>query len=473
MSEDITVLNYLETQEGQLIDVARALWEHPEVALHETFASSLLADQLEKAGFSVQRDIRQLPTAFVASWGSGDPVIGILAEYDALPGLSQKVSSLKEPVIEGGPGHGCGHNLFAAGSLGAALAVKEAMQKHHLPGTLRLYGCPAEETLTGKVYMAREGVFNDLTAALEWHPGYTNSAGGSVTLSAMNSFKVNFHGLAAHAGSAPHLGRSALDGVMLMDMGVNYLREHVEPEVRMHCVVTRGGDAPNIVPASAQVWYFVRAPRRGQVEQVYARVLDIAKGAALMSGTTYDIDFITGCHETLPNKTLGKLIQANMERLGGPKFTSQDVTFASQLQNSIPQESLEMSTQLELHIAAEGITRADLGNPLCAQFIHPKETYSTVGGSTDVAEVSQIVPTGGLSTCCQPLGMPGHSWQIVAASGSGIGHAGMMLAAKTLALTALDLLNNADIVTAAREEHAIATQGKPYTSPLPDDAYPH
>ena len=369
MSIDDYVVNFVDMHEKNLTEVARAIWDNPEVALHEFFAAKLLSGELEQAGFRVEMGIGQLPTAFVASWGSGMPIIGILAEYDALPGLSQEVSAIQKPVKENDPGHGCGHNLFGAGSLGAALAVKEAMEKDNIQGTVRYYGCPAEETVVGKVFMAKEGVFDDLSAALAWHPGYGNGASGNCSSLAVNSFKVNFHGTASHAGAAPHLGRSALDGVMLMDVGVNYLREHVEPEVRLHCVVTHGGDAPNIVPPYAQVWYYVRAPRREQVEQVYTRILDIVRGAALMSGTSFDIDFLTGCYEVLPNLSIDGIISKKMGEIGAPRFLDEDVAFAKQLQKSIPPQVIEMSVQQILKMSGKGVTRDDLGLLLCHKII--------------------------------------------------------------------------------------------------------
>jgi aminobenzoyl-glutamate utilization protein B len=307
MNVEDKALNYLAANEDKLIDLAKDIWEHPELGLQETRSSRLLVDELEKAGFSVAIGIDQMPTAFVASWGEGKPIIGILGEYDALPGLSQKVSATREPIEEGAPGHGCGHNLLGVGSLGAALAVKEAMEKDEIKGTIRYYGCPAEETMLGKIFMARAGVFDDLDAAITWHPFYANTVWWC-SLLAMNSFKVNFHGVAAHAAAAPEAGRSALDGVQLMDIGVNYLREHIVQEARIHCVITNGGEAPNVVPPFAQVWYYVRAPRREQVDEIYSRMLDIAKGAALMTGTTFEIDFLTGGYDVLPNDRLGELL---------------------------------------------------------------------------------------------------------------------------------------------------------------------
>ena len=296
-----TIIDKLSKQENFMIDMATQIWENPQVALQETFASDLQANALREQGFTVEQDVAQMPTAFVASWGSGSPIIGILGEYDALPGLSQTISSTQEAIEEGGPGHGCGHNLYGTAGLGAAVAVKELMEAEGISGTIRYYGCPAEETLVGKTFMAKHGLFDDLDAAITWHPGSTNTLtmGSSA---AMNSFKVNFHGVASHAGASPHLGRSALDAAQLFDVGVNYLREHVIPEARMHTVITNGGEAPNVVPALAQTWMYVRAPNRQFVDEIYQRVLAIAEGAALMTGTTHDIDFLTGCYDYLANK---------------------------------------------------------------------------------------------------------------------------------------------------------------------------
>ena len=281
-----------------------------------------------------------MPTAFIAEWGSGAPTIGILGEYDALPGLSQALSSAKTPLEAGGPGHGCGHNLYGTACLGAALALQNAMTAQGILGTIRYYGCPAEETLVGKTFMARDGVFDDLDAALTWHPGATNIVWNGSSL-AMNSFRVNFHGVAAHAGGSPWLGRSALDGVMLMDAGVNYMREHVPPESRIHSVVTSGGEAPNVVPAYAQVWYFVRAPKRAQVEDMYRWMQDIAKGAALMSGTRCEIEFLTGCYDMLPNQVMSDLLYEKMAAVSDMRFTEQERQYARELQATFPAGSVQ------------------------------------------------------------------------------------------------------------------------------------
>ncbi|MFH1929409.1 MAG: amidohydrolase [Chloroflexota bacterium] len=473
MSLEAAALSYLDAKEESLSELAKDIWDHPELGLQEYHSSRLISDELEKAGFSVEMGVAQMPTAFVASWGEGGPIIGILGEYDALPGLSQQVSAAREPVEDGAPGHGCGHNLLGVASLGAALAAKEAMERDGISGTIRYYGCPAEETLLGKIFMAQAGLFDDLDAVIAWHPGYVNSVQGGVSTLAMNSFKVNFHGVAAHAGAAPHAGRSALDGVILMDVGVNYLREHVIPEATIHGVITEGGEAPNIVPPYAQVWYFVRAPRREQVDDIYARMLDIAKGAALMTGTTHDVEFLTGCYALLANDVIGGLMLEKMNQVGGPGFTDQDRDFARRLQRTLPPGAVEMGIEGALKITHAEVTKGDLGDPLCEKIIGPRLEQGVMPYSTDVGDVSHIAPTGSLSTCCHALGTPLHSWQYVAATGSGIGFKAMMLAARTMALTMLDLIMKPDALKASRAELEEKTGGKQYASPLPGGAAPH
>lgn len=466
MGLEETALSYLDANEDKLTELAKHIWEHPELGLQETRSSQLLADALEKAGFSVDVGVGQMPTAFVASWGEGKPVIGILGEYDALPSLSQKVSATREPIEEGAPGHGCGHNLLGVGSLGAALAVKEAMERDRIEGTIRYYGCPAEEILIGKIFMARAGAFDDLDAAISWHPSYANTVWSSSSL-AMNSFKVDFHGIAAHAAAAPESGRSALKGVQLMDVGVNYLREHISEKARIHCVITDGGEAPNVVPPFARVWYYVRAPLRKQVEDIYSRMLDIAKGAALMSGTTFEVDFLTGAYDMLPNDRLGELLLEKLKLVGPPRFTEEEKDFAKQLQSTLPPDAVENA------LRSYGLTREEVGDPLCEKIVEPFDKGEVLPASTDVGDVSHITPTAQITTCCQALGTPAHSWQNVASVGSTIGFKGMMLAAKAMALAVLDLQIEPGILKAARDEFEKEFKGKKYVSPLPEGVAPH
>ena len=465
------ILNHITEQDEKLTYIAKEIWDHPQIALQEEFAAALLAKELAADGFSIEWGVGQMPTAFVASWGSGQPIIGFLGEYDALPGLSQNLSTAKDPIEAGGPGHGCGHNLFGTACMGSVMALKAAMERENIGGTIRFYGCPAEETLVGKTFMARDGVFDDLDAAISWHPGSTNIVWNGSSL-AMNSFKVNFHGVASHAGGAPHLGRSALDGVMLMDVGVNYLREHVMQEARIHSVITSGGQAPNVVPAYAQVWYFVRAPRRDQVDEIYARMLDIAQGAALMSGTSHDIEFITGCYDVLPNNTLADLLLEKMQAVNDIVFTDQERAFAKELQATFPAGSVERALDWMRKSAGMDIPAEAINDPLWEQVLPHSATPPLMGGSTEVADVSWITPTGQLTTCCWPLGTPGHSWQTVASSGSSIGAKGMLFAAKGMALAGLDLLTKPELLAQAQAEFERARKGQTYVSPLPAEAVP-
>jgi aminobenzoyl-glutamate utilization protein B len=465
-----TILDYLDEHEPQLVHLARAIWSRPEVALEEQFAADLLAEQCAAAGFHVERNVGQMPTAFVASWGSGKPIIGVLGEYDALPGLSQECTTEREAIQAGGPGHGCGHNLFGVASFGAALAIKTMLETNNLPGTIRFYGCPAEETLVGKTFMAQAGLFDDLDAAIAWHPGDVNSVWAASSL-AMNSFKVNFHGVTSHAAVDPHNGRSALDGAQLMDIGVNYLREHIIPEARIHSVITHGGQAPNVVPAYAQIWYYVRAPQRDQVESIYARMLDIAKGAALMSGTTYDIDFVTGCYEILPNYTLSRLLIEKLQAVGPITFDAEEQAFAQRLQATFAPGTVQSAFARMQRMTPLKLDPQDAELPLWGAIIPHTEEYSVMPGSTEVGDVSQITPTAQITTACWPFGTPGHSWQIVASSGSSIGMKGMLLAAKGMALAGIDLFTKPDLLAAAQAE--FAAKQRPYVSPIPAGTVPH
>jgi aminobenzoyl-glutamate utilization protein B len=478
MEKDFLPLKVVDEHSELITDVARSIWEHPELGLQEQHASLLLASELEKAGFSIQKGVAGMPTAFIAEWGQGKPIIGILGEYDALPGISQKISATKDPVKEGAPGHGCGHNLLGAAGFGTALAVREVMENDGIPGTLRYYGCPAEETLIGKIFMARAGVFDDLDAAVTWHPSDTNSVwggkAGSTTALAMNSFKVRFRGRAAHAAGNPQQGRSALKAVQLLDIGVNYMREQIPQDARIHCVITNGGGAPNVVPPFAEVWYFVRAPKREVVDQIYAWVQDIIKGAALMTQTSYEIDFLTGCYEMLGNYTIHANMLEKMQQLGDLKFSEDDFAFARQLCESIPTDMLKATREGMEKTFAPGITWDYVGEYLNETVVTPNwELKEAMGGSTDVADVSYITPTANLTVSSAPLGTPGHSWQLVAASGHAIGFKGAIYAAKVMALTTLDLLTKPELLQAARDEFNQSTGGKKYVSPLPEGTQPH
>lgn len=431
--------------------MATALWEHAEIALEEDESADLLAGILEAEGFTVERGVAGMPTAFVATYGSGRPIVGILAEYDALPGVGNAAVPRREPRADGVPsGHGCGHNLFGAASVASALAVQRAMAEHALPGTVRLYGTPAEETLVGKVYMAREGLFDDLDAALEWHPSIDTEVRNQRGR-AMNNFTVEFFGQAAHGSMDPWNGRSALDAVELMNHGVNMMREHIRPTARIHYVIPGGGEAPNVVPEHARAWYFVRDEDRESVNAHYDWILDIAEGAALATRTEHEVTLVTAVHEYLLNRPLQEALQANLERVGGPELTAEDHAFARELQRSLEIEEAGYDTEVE---------------PLA------DEPGPVEGGSTDVAEVSWITPTAGFSVTTAAAGIPWHSWAATACHGTEAAVEGAVVAAKVLAATGAELMTDAELREAARAHFEEASGGAAYVSPIPEGQPP-
>ncbi|MFC1563748.1 amidohydrolase [candidate division KSB1 bacterium] len=441
-------ISWIDENEGMMNDAAKSIWDYEETALLEYRSAEELAKMLERYGFTVERGVAYMPTAFIATYGSGEPVIGILAEYDALPGLSQKAgTAYKDALNPGKGGHGCGHNLFGVASTGAAIAIKEIMEKRNLSGTVKLFGCPAEETVVGKVYMAKEGLFDDLDICFDWHPGSRNSVGLG-TSNAMNNFEVTFHGKTAHSAGDPWNGRSALDAVELMNIGVNFLREHVIPTVRIHYVIPEAGKAPNVVPDYTKVWYYVRDKDRQGVELVYDKILKIAEGATLMTGTTHEVYLITGVYNYLKNRKVAELIQKNLEIVGPPPFTQEEHDFAKDIQKNLNKD------EEGLHSEVSPLTE-------------PKGYLG--GGSTDVADVSWIVPTASLSTACWPLNAPGHSWVVTTCSGSSIGFKGMQTAAKTLAASGIEALMNKKIIEDARKEFEEKTAGFTYKSAVPDN----
>lgn len=461
-------LAWIEENGGRLTELSDRIWEFAELGLHEHRSAGLLADALEAAGFRVERGVAGMPTAFVAIWGEGQPTIGFLGEYDALPGVSQKVSPVREELVPGGPGHGCGHNLLGVGALGAVIALKEEMQARGLCGTLRYFGCPAEENFSGKAFMARDGLFEGLDACLTWHPGTLNLVRTGSSL-ALNSMNVTFYGVASHASGAPHLGRSALDAVELMNVGVNYLREHIPEKARVHYVIRDGGLQPNVVPARASVWYYVRAPERHHVEEVYERVLKCAEGAALMTGTTYEVEFLDGIYNLLPNRALEKVLEEAMGVAGTPRFGEAELDFARRIAESFPPGQKDnMIEELPLNEETKDLLRAQVLNDT---IIALREDLPP-RGSTDVGDVSWCCPTAQFTTACAALGTPGHSWQFTAQAGMGIGHAGMLAAARVLAQAGLHLLLDQEALERAQAEFRKRAQGRPYRCPIPPEVQP-
>jgi aminobenzoyl-glutamate utilization protein B len=469
--EKETARTWIEEHRDLIIDAHQQAWELAEVGLQETETSRLLADILEENGFTVERGVAGMPTAFVASYGSGGPVIGVMAELDALPGLSQEAVPYRQPREDAhsahAAGHGCGHCGYAATALGAALAVKAAIEAHGLPGTIKCFGCPAEETLVGKVFMVRDGIFDGLDACLGHHPGSANAASLGTGV-AMNSVKFEFFGKASHAGGSPEQGISALDAVELMNVGVNYMREHVVQETRMHYVIEEGGHEPNVVPAYARSWYYIRAPERELVDQYYAWVLRIADGADLMAGTTHKVRFLTGAHNSIPNRPLAERVVANMREIGAPTYSEEEEAFAAELAQSMSRD--EKRAALRKSHLPEAMELMDVNINTRIYDVYGEGLVS--GGSTDVAEVSWVTPTVEFSTASFIMAMPGHSWQHTAAAGTSIGHKSSIYAAKVMASTVLDLLTDPETLKMARDDWEARRKGRTYASPLPPDLKP-
>ncbi|MEI9909561.1 MAG: amidohydrolase [Bacteroidota bacterium] len=424
------VLASVEKHQQELIKLSDQVWGFAETAMRETKSAKVLADYAEKQGFKVTRGVAEIPTAFIAEFGSGKPIIGVLGEFDALPGLSQKAQPVKEALVNDAPGHGCGHNMFGAGSLGAALAIKELIATGKLKGTIRFYGTPAEEDIAGKVYMARAGLFNDLDVCLDWHPDYETKA-NMQSSQAVTDYSISFKGKSAHAASDPWNGRSALDAAELFTTGINFLREHVKPSVRMHYVYTKAGKIPNVIPDEASVWLWIRDSKRSGVAEVTERMNDIAKGAALMAGVQYEIKLNNGLYELLINETGAKALQSNMELVGPVSYTTEELSFADKIMKEYGLEAKGINGQIK----PLEVTKAD-----------------PVGGSTDVGDVSYIVPEITLLTTTAPFEAPWHSWVVVACGGMSIGHKGMLFASKALGTTMVDLFENEKLRQNIKEE---------------------
>ncbi len=440
----------IEKRKAELISLSDQIWAFAETALRETRSSKLLADYAERQGFKVQRGVAGMPTAFTATYGEGRPVIGILGEFDALPGISQKASIVKEALEADAAGHGCGHNLFGAASLGAAVAIKELIAAGKLRGTIRFYGTPAEESVGGKVYMAREGLFNDLDVCLAWHPADKTRADTDST-QALVDFIVEFKGKTAHAAFDPWNGRSAVDALELFTHGINMLREHVRPSVRIHYAIMKGGDVPNVVPEYARLWCWVRDSKRAGVEEVLGRVREMVQGAARMAGVEGRLTIQAGDYEMLVNMAGARLIHSNLTWLGPITYTEQEQEFARAIQRATGIEAKGMNGRIQ---------------PLTDPKPDPP------GGSTDVADVSWVVPTLHLSVATAPEDAPWHAWPVVACGGMSIGHKGMMHAAKALAATMVDLFEDAKTREAIQAEFKEKTKGHVYKPYIPDGPPP-
>jgi aminobenzoyl-glutamate utilization protein B len=424
------LIKSIDSRSDKYAAIALEIWNLAEVGFQETQSSGLLQKTLSAEGFKIERGVAGMPTAFTASYGEGKPVIGILAEFDALPGISQEAVPELKPIAGKPAGHACGHHLFGTASTAAAIAIKEWMIKNKIKGTIRLFGTPAEEGGSGKVYLVREGFFKDVDVVLHWHPSSANDASSTSSL-ANKSGKFRFYGVASHAAGSPERGRSALDAVEAMNNMVNMMREHVNEKTRLHYVITSGGEAPNVVPAFAEVYYYVRHPNREDVKSVWERVEKAAQGAALGTGTRMEVEVTGGVYDLLQNETLGRMMDANLRMVGGYNYSNDENIFAQKIQESFSGKipSLESTNKISVFQMQGGI-----------------------GGSTDVGDVSWVVPTVGLSTATWVPGTAAHSWQAAAAGGTSIGAKGMIVAAKTLALSIVDLMTKPELIQKASEE---------------------
>ena len=420
----------IDAASAKYADVARQIWQFAEVGYQEVKSSALLQSELTTAGFAVKRGVAGEPTAFVAEFGSGKPVIALLGEFDALPGLSQDSVPVRRPLRAGGAGHGCGHHLLGTASVASAIALKQWMQANGVKGTLRMIGTPAEEGGSGKVFMVRDGVFDDVDAVIAWHPASGNLVEATTSLANISG-KFRFRGQSAHAAGSPERGRSALDAVEIMNVMTNFLREHVPAETRIHYVITKGGAAPNVVPDDAESYYYVRHPDREVVKQVWRRIEDAARGAAIGTGTSYDVSIVGSVYALLPNETLARVQQRALETVGGFTLSVAERDFAQRLQQS------------------EGFSAVPLETTARVLPLAPSAASPT---STDLGDVSWVVPTVQMYAATWVPGTAAHTWQATAAGGTSIGVKGMLVAAKSMALVGAELFSSPAIVAAARAE---------------------
>ncbi|GHC29657.1 peptidase M20 [Kushneria pakistanensis] len=469
----------IEARREQFIALADAIWDHPETRFEEHVSSRLLADALEAEGFHVERGVAGMATAFVASVGSGAPVIALLGEFDALTGLSQRGgASAHEPLEPGGNGHGCGHNLLGTAALAAAVAARDYLQEQgglEDGGTLRFYGCPGEEGGSGKTFMVRDGLFDDVDAALTWHPMTFTGIFSTPTLANIQAY-FRFYGTAAHAANSPHLGRSALDAVELMNVGTNYLREHVPDQARLHYAITdSGGTSPNVVQNSAEVLYLVRAPEMLDTEEIYARLQDVARGAALMTGTRVEVHFDKACSSYLPNRALETVMFEQMQALGALPFDDDDQRYARTIADT--HSDADRRSDLAAMRQATGPATQALINTLSEQalletVLDYAPSLQIMKGSTDVGDVSRVVPTAQCYVSCFAIGTALHTWQVVAQGRSALGHKGMLHAGKVLGATAVQILRDPARLSQARQELDASLASSPYVCPIGPDIQP-
>lgn len=465
MSKEFDVTDILQRKKDFFTSMSDKIWEKPELHFKEKFAVSLFEEALQAEGFQVEKNVANLDTAIMGSFGNGPTVIAFLGEYDALPLLSQEGGKDEYcPIKEGGSGHGCGHNLLGVGSFAAAVAAKEYVEKTNAPFTIRFYGCPAEENGSGKAHMTKAGVFDDVDMAISWHPDYKNTTMHLRSL-ANYSAVFKFTGKSAHAAAAPHLGRSALDAVELMNVGVNYLREHIIQEARVHyAVLHTGGSSPNVVQPYAEVMYLIRAPKKEQVVEIYKRIQKIAQGAALMTETTVEEVFEGTASDLIPNTTLAKVMQSQFEAAPSLQFNEDELAFAEKIFETLDSES---KSNAYSNLSPE--QKETLGNNKLSNIVLPLSSEMMLYGSTDVGDVSWVTPTVQCITACLVLGTPLHTWQVVSVGKTSIGHKGMLYAAEIMARTAIHCMENPEIIDEAKEELKTRLSGEKYVSLIPEN----
>jgi len=444
------IIASVEKHEANLIKISDAIWALAEEAFQEHKSSKILSDYAEKQGFTIERGVAGMPTAFVATYGSGKPVISVLGEFDALPGISQKALPTKEALNKGAAGHGCGHNLFGAGSLGAAIAIKELIQKGKIKGTVKFFGTPSEEKYFGKIWMVNAGLWDNVDVNISWHPSAEIEADVQSSL-ALVDFKVEFFGQAAHASADPWNGRSASDALEIYTTGINYYREHVRPTVRMHYHIQDGGQVVNVVPDYSRLWMRVRDTKRDGMMLVKKRAVEMVKGAAIMANVDYKVSLISGIYEVLVNREGGKIMQANLELLGPITYTDKEIAFGKKIQEVTGKKQVGMDSSIK---------------PLLATREHPG------GGSTDVGDVSWNVANINLGVTTAPKDTPWHSWAVVACSGMSIGHKGMKYASKAMAMTMVDLFENPTLVKKVKAEYVKRKGNEVYKSIIPEGPPP-
>lgn len=468
-------LRRIEENSALLYGLSDTVWDHPETAFQEYVSAKALCDTLTELGFSVKKGIAGIDTAFSASFGRGRPIIGLLAEFDALSGLSQKSGvATKSPLVADGAGHGCGHNLLGVGAIAAALGIKKYLEGDNREGTVIVFGCPGEEGGSGKSFMARDGVFDDIDFALTWHPGDFNLASVDSSL-ANTQIKYRFSGISSHASASPEMGRSALDAAELMNVGVQFLREHVRPNVRIHYAFTNaGGFSPNVVQSYSELLYLIRAPNNQEVEEIHRRVTAIAAGAALMTETKMEEIFVKACSNIVPNRTLCEVLRKNLGETPLPRFDDADQAFAKEIIDSFETRDEGLKPFVRRYSKKEDrrLLEEHASDALLNFILPILEGEETMTASSDVGDVSWVCPTAQISATTMAAGTPGHSWQLVAQGKSPIAHKGMLFAGKVIAGAAIDVLDDPRILQSAKREHRERVGEKPFSSPIPKDVRP-